>query len=101
MRLDSRAFGLAGGAVAAALFTLCALAVAIAPTWTTAVASHLIHLDLTGMARTITWGSYFTGLICWSIGTGLVFTAVGGLYNQFLGRAPVVARANVATHRSV
>src|SRR5690606_11601930 len=37
MRLDSRAFGLAAGAVAAVLFTLCALAVAIAPTWTTAV----------------------------------------------------------------
>jgi hypothetical protein len=101
MRLDSRAFGLAAGAIAAALFTLCALAVAIAPTWTTAVASTLIHLDLTGIARTITWGSYFAGLVCWSIGTGLVFAAVGGLYNRFLSRVPAVAQANVAAHRSV
>ena len=101
MRLDSRALGLAAGAVAAALFTLCAFAVAIAPTWTTAVASHLIHLDLSGMARTITWGSYFAGLVCWSIGTGLVFAAVGGLYNRFLSRVPAVGRADVAAHPGV
>ncbi len=96
MRLDSRAFGLAAGSVAGVLFTLCALAVALAPGWTTAVASSLIHLDLSGMARTITWGSYFGGLVCWSIGTGLVFAAVGGLYNRFRNRAPADARADVA-----
>ena len=98
MRLDSRAFGFAAATVAAALFTLCALAVAIAPTWTTAVASSLIHLDLSGIARTITWGSFFSGLFCWAIGAGLVFAALGGLYNRFLGR-PVV-RAEMATHRA-
>jgi hypothetical protein len=36
MRLDARAFGLATGATAAALFILCALAVAVAPGPTTA-----------------------------------------------------------------
>ena len=98
MRLDARAFGLAAGSVAAVLFTLCALAVAIAPAWTTAVASSLIHLDLTGFARAISWGMYFTGLFCWSVGTGLVFAAAGGLYNRFLRGAPSLARADAA-HR--
>ena len=46
MELDARAFGLAAGSVAAALFTLCALAVAIAPVPTTAFVGSLIHLDL-------------------------------------------------------
>ena len=99
MKLDSRAFGLAAGVVAGALFTLCALAVAVAPAWTTAFASSLIHLDLTGLARTLTWGSYFGGLLCWSIGAGLVFVAVGGLYNRFQGRLPAAVRADVAAHR--
>lgn len=99
MRLDSRAFGLAAGTVAALLFTLCALAVAIAPAWTTALASSLIHLDLSGMARTITWGSFFSGLLCWTLGTGFVFAAVSGLYNRFAGVA-AVSRAGVAAHRA-
>lgn len=99
MRLDSRAFGLAAGTVAAVLFTLCALAVALAPAATTAVASSLIHLDLSGMARTITWGGYFGGLLCWSIGLGLVFAAIGGLYNRFLGSAPAAVRADFTAHR--
>ena len=86
MRLDSRAFGLAAGTVAAGLFTLCALAVAIAPAWTTEVASSLIHLDLSGIARTITWGTFVTGLLCWTLGTGFVFALVAGLYNAYLQR---------------
>lgn len=42
MRIDSRALGLAAGTVAAALFLLCAVAVAIAPDATTSMASTLI-----------------------------------------------------------
>lgn len=99
MRLDSRAFGLAAGTVAAALFALCALAVAMAPAWTTALASSLIHLDLSGMARTITWGSFLSGLVCWTVGTGLVFASVGGLYNRFSDGLPAVARAESTTRR--
>ena len=90
MRLDLRAFAVAAGIVAAALFTLCALAVAIAPTWTTNVAGTLIHLDLTGVARTITWGTFFAGLVTWSLGTAIVFGALAGLYNRLLG-APATA----------
>lgn len=100
LTLDPRALGLAAGTAAAALFTLCALAVAVAPAATTAVASTLIHLDLTGLARTITWGNYVSGLLCWSIGVGLLLAAVGGLYNRYLGRLPAVAQASdVAAHR--
>lgn len=99
MRIDSRAFGLAAAIIAASLFTLCAAAVAIAPAWTTAVASSVIHLDLSDMARTITWGNFFGGLLWWSIGTGLVFAAAGGLYNRFSSGDRAVARANLTSPR--
>lgn len=84
--------------VAAALFLLCAVAVAIAPDATTSMASTLIHIDLGGMARTITWASFFTGLVCWTLGVGLVCSAVGGLYNRYAGILPLVARPDLA-HR--
>jgi hypothetical protein len=81
--LDARAFGLAAGTIAAVLTTICAAALVVAPETTTAVASTLIHLDLSGMSRTLTWSGYFSGLIGWTIGAGLVFWAAGALYNRF------------------
>lgn len=89
--LDARAFGFAAGTVAAALSTLCALGVAIVPRFTTAVASTLIHLDLSGMARTLTWRGYFTGLIGWTLGVGLIFWAAAALYNRFVRQDSVIA----------
>lgn len=99
MKLNPRAFGLAAGTLAALLFTLCALAVAVAPSWTTSAASAAIHLDLSGMARGISWAMYFNGLLFWSIGVGLLFAAAGGLYNRYLGRAASRARAELPEPR--
>lgn len=81
--LDARAFGFAAGTIAAALTTLCAIALAIAPAATTAVASTLIHLDLSEMSRSLSWEMYFGSLIGWTGGAGLVFWATAGLYNRF------------------
>lgn len=81
--LDARAFGFAAGTIAAALTTLCAIALAIAPAATTAVASTLIHLDLSEMSRTLSWGVYLGALIGWTFGAGVVFWAGAGLYNRF------------------
>ena len=100
MRMNPRAFGLAAGFVAGLLFVLCAGAVAIAPEWTTGVASSLIHMDLSGMARGITWGSFFWGLLTWTIGTGLVFAAVAGFYNRFGGASPASRRIEVPATRA-
>jgi 2TM family of unknown function (DUF5676) len=85
MRLDARAFGLAAGATAAVVFILCALAVAIAPEGTTAFAGYLIHVDLSAMTRTLTLGSFVGGLICWTVGTTLVFWFTGVVYNRLTG----------------
>jgi hypothetical protein len=71
MRLDARAFGFAAGFSAAVLFVMCALGVAVAPEATTAFAGMLIHADLTGIIRTLAFGTFVGGLICWSLGTTL------------------------------
>jgi hypothetical protein len=86
MRLDARALGLAAGATAGVLFVLCAVAVAIAPEATTAFAGHLIHVDLSGMTRTLTLGSFVGGLICWTVGTTLAFWFTGAIYNRLTAR---------------
>ena len=86
MRLDSRCFGLAAGATAGVLFILCALAVAIAPEATTAFAGYLVHVDISGITRTLTFGSFVGGLICWTLGTALTFWLLGAIYNRLTGR---------------
>jgi hypothetical protein len=86
MKLDARAFGLAAGTAAAVLFLICAVAVAIAPEATTAFAGHLIHVDLSGLTRTLTFGSFVGGLVCWFVGTTLTFWLVAAVYNRLAGR---------------
>ena len=83
--LDARAFGFAAATIAAVLTTLCALGLAVAPQVTTAIASTLIHLDLTEMSRNLSWSTYFGSLIGWTVGAGLVFWAAGALYNRYAG----------------
>ena len=93
MKLDARAFGLAAGLTAGALFVICAIAVAIAPEATTAFAGHLIHVDLSGLSRSLTLGNFVGGLVCWTAGTALAFWFIGGValmgtlsYSLLLGK---------------
>ena len=96
MRLDTRAFGVAAGSVAAILYLICAVAVFLAPDATTAVASYLIHMDLSGMPRTLTAEGFIFGLVVWPVGTAAVFAAVAALYNTLLaGRQVNPARKMV------
>jgi hypothetical protein len=69
----------------AILFIICAAAVAAAPGSTTSVASFLIHMDLSGMSRSMSWGSFAGGLFIWAVGTGLTFGLVAWLYNKVAG----------------
>jgi hypothetical protein len=96
MRLDTRAFAIAAGATAGVLFTLCALAVAIAPGPTTGFLGYLVHLDLSALPRTLTVGSFIGGLVCWTVGTALSFGFGATIYNRFVG---VGFTAKAAGHR--
>jgi hypothetical protein len=85
MRLDPKAFGLAAGLAAVMLFVVCAIAVALAPDATTALAGFLIHADLGDFRRTLTWGNFVGGLLGWGVGTALVFSLVAAFYNRLSG----------------
>lgn len=87
MRLDTKAFAIAAGIVAAVLFTLCAAFVAIAPGTATALFGAVLHLDLSTLARRVTLGSFVGGLVFWTIGTAVVFGAAAAIYNRLAGAA--------------
>ena len=85
MRLDPKALGWAAGIVAVTLFLICALAVAIAPESTTAVGGFLLHADLQGFARSLTWINFVGGLLGWGIFAAVVFSMLAILYNRLGG----------------
>jgi hypothetical protein len=82
MKLDIRAFAIATALVTAFLFVICAFLVALAPKETTSVAGYLIHADLSGITRSLTWGNFFGGLVGWSVGTAILAGAMAWLYNR-------------------
>ena len=87
MKLNAGAFGAAAGLAAAVVFTLCAAFVALAPGTATAVFSYVLHLDLTGLARPLTFGSFCAGFLFWGVGTALVFAVAARIYNALIRRS--------------
>ena len=85
MRLEPKAFGLAAGSIAVVLFAICAVAVTLAPAATTAIGGFLLHADLSGFVRSVTFANFIGGLLGWGIGTALVFASVAAVYNQLSG----------------
>ena len=81
MKIEASAFGLAVGIVMAAAFTICALFVAVAPEATAAVIGYLLHINLAGLTRSISWARYFGGVFAVAIWTGLWAAAAAKIYN--------------------
>ena len=98
--LSPAALGYATGTISAVLFTLCALSVAIAPRATVASIAFMLHLDLTGLVRPVTWSGYAAGLLCITIGTALAFAAASALYNRFVRGLQATAREDLIGHRT-
>ncbi len=82
MQLNIRAFALAVGSITAAAFTICAFFVAVAPEATAAFIGYLLHINLSGLTRAISWGSFFAGLLGVGIGMALWTGAVAWIYNR-------------------
>jgi len=81
MKLNIWAFGSAVGIVVAASFTICAFFVAVAPEATAAFIGYLLHIDLSGLTRPITWANYVAGVLAVGIWTALWAAAAAKLYN--------------------
>jgi hypothetical protein len=83
MKLNVRAFALAVGIAVAAGFTVCAFFVGIAPEATADFIGYLLHINLAGLSRPISWSSYFAGLLGVGIWSGLWAGVAGALYNAW------------------
>ena len=84
MKLNVWAFGVAIGIVIAAAFTICAFFVAVTPEATADFIGYLLHINLSGLARPISWASYVAGVLGVGIWTGLGAAAVAKFYNLLI-----------------
>ena len=81
MQLNVGAFGLAVGIVVAAGFSICSFFVAIAPEATAELIGYLLHINLAGLSRSISWASYFAAVVAIAVWTGLWAAAAAKIYN--------------------
>ena len=86
MKIDSRRLGVATALGVAGAFALCTLVVAIAPDGASAFLSYALHIDITGLARGVSWGGFIAGLLLTAAYGGLLVAAVAGIYNRMSPR---------------
>ena len=86
MKLNVRGFSLAVGIVIAAAFSICAFFVAVAPEATAALIGYLLHINLAGLTRALSWPSYFAGVLAVGVWTGLWAAVAAHLYNFLVSR---------------
>ena len=91
MRLNTRLLSFATALVAAATFTICSIIVAIAPGALSAFVSYALHIDITGIARPISFASFVVGALFVAIVSGVLVAMVAGMYNGFATRGAIRA----------
>ena len=82
MKLNVRAFAHAIALVWTALYSVCALLVAVAPTQTTAAFGYVLHSDFSPIMRSVSWIGFFVGLVCWYLLVAVSAGAGAALYNR-------------------
>lgn len=83
-RLNVRAVAVTQTLIGAALFLVCSLLVFFFPKAAAQFIGFAFHTDLSGMARPISFVSFFVGLIIFSLGFGLVSALAAGVYNNLI-----------------
>ena len=83
MKLDVRAAALAAGSIAVLVYALCTAFCVLVPESTLVyVTTVLFHIDVSGLYRQMTWGSFVVSLVGWGLGTAVVSGAMAWLYNR-------------------
>lgn len=85
MKLDAMKLGMATGVVFALIWGLCSLLVALMPVAMMQMSGHMIHMDLGGMAWTMTGVGFVLGLILWTVLPAILVWAVASVYNRLVG----------------
>ena len=92
MRIDSKSLGIATALTVVAVFTLCSIVVALIPDGAGTFVRYALHLDITGLARKITWGSFSLGLLFTAALGAVAAIVLARIYNQLTERLPVSTR---------
>jgi 2TM family of unknown function (DUF5676) len=82
MSVNIRALTITGIIVAIVSYIVCATFVALAPSTATTIGGDIVHMDLSKVGRTVTWGGAFVGLGFFTAFVALVCAASGALYNR-------------------
>ena len=85
MRINATLLGLATAVSAGISYVLCALAVAVAPAATSRAFGFVMHMDLSSIARPLTWGSFIIGLVAFSAVIGLLVWFAAIVYAALAG----------------
>ena len=86
MELKPSALGLGVGIAAAVGFTVCAIFVALALEATAEFIGYVLHINLAGLTRSISWASYFAGVLAVAIWTALWTAAAAQVYNLLVAK---------------
>ena len=87
MKLNISAFASAMGFALAAGFTVCAFFVAVAPEATAAVIGYLLHINLSGLTRPLTFPSYIAGVLAVGLYAALWSALAAKIYNLIVGES--------------
>ena len=82
MAANVRALTITGAVMAAVTYVTCAAFVALAPELATRIGSDIVHINLSGVGRSVTWGGALTGIVFFTVFVALVCAASGWLYNR-------------------
>jgi hypothetical protein len=82
LRLGVRSLFLATAITTGIAYLVCILFLTVAPQATMIFFSYVLHANLSGITRSVTWGSFIVGLFVWSVSTGLYAALVARLYNK-------------------
>ena len=88
MNLNTRAAFWAVAVVSAASYIFCAALVAVAPGATSRFIGWVMHIDLSSLARHITWSSFFGGMLYFSFVMGVLASASAWAYNRMTSPLP-------------
>ncbi|QLE46244.1 hypothetical protein FD723_39310 (plasmid) [Nostoc sp. C052] len=80
--LSVRSLFLATAITTGIAYLVCVLFLIVAPQATMGFFSYVLHANLSGIIRSVTWGSFIVGLLVWSMGIGLYVALVARLYNK-------------------
>ena len=87
MKLDAGRLAIALGGATAILWVICSALVALFSGGMMTMTGHMLHMDATGFAWTLTFSGALIGLVLWSVCAAVAGWLIGWLYNATGGSA--------------